>query len=140
MKNHVKALGLLYIAFGILGILVGYFFLSAALGHGPLPRRMALVFSTAGFGSVLAFFFMLVSIPGLIAGAGLVLERKWARPFTLVLGFLNIFNIPLGTMLGLYSIWTLTRDQELDSAGEQVEIEIGSPRVFPPYQHRFKAR
>jgi hypothetical protein len=33
--------------------------------------------------------------------------RPWARTLTLILCFLNLLNIPLGTILGAYGLWVL---------------------------------
>ncbi|MDZ7292710.1 MAG: hypothetical protein ONB44_06690 [candidate division KSB1 bacterium] len=129
MKNHVKILGGLYLVFGILGLIVAIVFLNALTGQVAFPRRL-LIFSTSGFGAVLAFFFAIVSVPAIIGGTALLLRQPWARILVLILGFVNIFNIPLGTILGIYTIWVLTREQATQELKGDKTVE---PRVFPPY-------
>ena len=132
MKNHLKTLGTLYFLFGMLGVAVAIIFLQAVTGHEALPRRV-LPFSTSGFGSVLATFFALTSIPGVIAGLGLLLQQSWARPFVLILGYVNLFNIPLGTILGIYTIWIITKERDTEISDSEAVVEKELPRVFPPY-------
>ncbi len=44
---------------------------------------------------------------GLIGGIGLLNREPWARTLTLIAGFLELLNVPLGTALGIYTIWVL---------------------------------
>jgi hypothetical protein len=132
MKNHIQILGVLYILFGLLGVVVAVIFFDALAGRGPIPGKMKLIFSTSGFGSVLALFFVLVSLPGIIGGLALLMRKSWARIWVLILGFVNIFNIPLGTMLGIYTIWVLMSEEATNALDSGAESEP-MPRVFPPY-------
>jgi len=53
------------------------------------------------------------SLPGLIAGFGYLRHREWARITLLVVSFFSLINIPLGTLLGGYSIWVLMQDETI---------------------------
>ena len=57
--------------------------------------------------SVLGALVLVKALAGFAAGWGLLERQPWARPRTLVLGFVSLFNIPLGTALGIYTIWVL---------------------------------
>jgi hypothetical protein len=48
-----------------------------------------------------------VSMIGLVGGIGLLSLAPWARTLTLVAGFIELLNVPLGTALGIYAIWVL---------------------------------
>jgi hypothetical protein len=37
----------------------------------------------------------------------LLQKQQWARMIALVAGFIALLNIPLGTALGIYTIWVL---------------------------------
>ena len=50
---------------------------------------------------------MVLSLPSVIAGIGLIRFRPWARIMTIVLSVLHLFNIPFGTALGVYGLWAL---------------------------------
>jgi hypothetical protein len=69
---------------------------------------------TAIVGPAVASFFLLLSAPGLIGGIYLLKRRPWARILVLVLGFLNLIEIPIGTALGIYTIWVLLKDETVN--------------------------
>ena len=52
-------------------------------------------------------FMLILSLPGVVAGIGLLQYRPWARILTIVLSALNLMNIPLGTILGIYGLWVM---------------------------------
>ena len=56
----------------------------------------------------IAGILVLLSAPGIIGGMGLLKRQSWARILVLVLGVINLINIPFGTALGIYTIWALT--------------------------------
>lgn len=107
MSTNVKVLGWLYIVLGALGVLTGLVVLAILLGSGAISgdREAMAILTIVGF--VVAGFMLLVSAPGIVVGVGLVNFRSWARVFALVLGFLNLFGFPLGTVLGIYTFVSL---------------------------------
>src|SRR5271169_1004201 len=50
----------------------------------------------------------------IIAGWGLLERQPWARAVAIVAGFLDLFHIPLGTALGIYTIWVLLPNESGD--------------------------
>lgn len=111
MQKHITILGALYIAFGILGMLFAIIVFVAVVGGGLLSGDMGAIAITTGVGSLIGFFLLLVSAPGIIGGLGLLSRRPWARTLVLILGCLNLLNIPFGTVLGAYTIWALTNSE-----------------------------
>ena len=111
MEKHVTVLGVLYIAFSALGILAAIIVFTAVVGGGLISGDSEAMTITAIVGPTIAFFLILVSAPGIIGGIGLLKRRNWARILVLVLGFLNLINIPFGTALGVYTIWALLKDE-----------------------------
>jgi hypothetical protein len=51
---------------------------------------------------------------GFISGWGLLQREPWARAATLIVGFISLFNVPLGTALGIYTLWVLLPAQSDD--------------------------
>jgi hypothetical protein len=51
---------------------------------------------------------------GFIAGWGLLQRQEWARTVALVVGFVALLNVPLGTALGIYTLWVLLPRQSDD--------------------------
>jgi hypothetical protein len=52
-------------------------------------------------------FVLAKSVAGFAAGWGLLQRAPWARVLALILAFLSLINIPLGTALGVYTLWVL---------------------------------
>lgn len=132
MKNHIKTLGLSYLAFGVLGLIVAAGFINALTGPGFAPKSL-LPFSISGFGAILSALFALTSIPSLIGGAGLLMQQAWAKTLVLILGYVNLCIVPLGTILGIYTIWVISTDKESPISDTDAVVEGDSQRVFPPY-------
>lgn len=115
MEQHVKILGVLNIVWGAMGALGGLVLLAifggvygiagVAIGHNP-GAQIALPI-IAIIGSVIALFLLILSVPSIIAGIGLLYFKPWARIFALVISVLHLFNIPIGTALGIYGLWVL---------------------------------
>jgi hypothetical protein len=115
VEQHVKILGVLNIVWGALGALGGLVLLAIfggvygiagiAIGHNP-GAQIALPIM-AIIGSVIALFLLILSVPSIIAGIGLLYFKPWARIFALVISVLHLFNIPIGTALGIYGLWVL---------------------------------
>ena len=50
-----------------------------------------------------------VAVPFLIVGGGLLSNKAWAHRAGLWVAALNILNLPLGTPVGAYAMWALSR-------------------------------
>ena len=116
MDTHVKVLAVLFIVFGALGTLLGLGLMAllrviGAAGAASDPDAwMAL--PVLGFtGAALGAFLLILSLPGIIAGVGLLKYRPWARILTIVLSALNLMNFPIGTILGIYGLWVMLSDE-----------------------------
>jgi hypothetical protein len=121
MDRHRTVLGALLIAMGAMGLIgiililvifsIGSLALGAAASNEPdIPRL--LVFLPVGFGLLICSFIALTTIPNLIAAYGLLARRPWGRVLSLVVGILNLPNIPLGTGVGVYAIWVFLQEPE----------------------------
>lgn len=114
MQSHVRILGILHIVFGALGILAG---LAAFLFFGGIAGLIGITESGGDamiaipimgtIGSAILALALLLSLPGLIAGIGLLSYRPWARMLMIVLSAFHILNFPFGTALGVYGFWIL---------------------------------
>ena len=111
MEKHVTFVGALRIGLGTLGILAAMIVFAAVVGGGLISGDREAIRITAIVGPVVAFFLVLLSVPGIIGGIGLLKWKSWARFLVLILAVLDLFNIPIGTALGIYTIWVLMRDE-----------------------------
>jgi hypothetical protein len=114
MKKHITLLGALYIACGCLHILIATIVFSLVVGGGVLSCDEEAIAVTSVVGSTIAFFLILMAVPGFIGGIGLLKYRRWARILVLILGCLNLFSVPLGTALGVYTIWVVMDDETVE--------------------------
>lgn len=75
-----------------------------------LPREATFLGWIVG---IVPMFFILVSLPGLLAGMGLMNHRGWARILAMIVAVFHIPNLPIGTGLGIYTFWVLTNDEAI---------------------------
>ena len=125
MQQHVTVVGVLRIGFGALGILaaiivilVAMIVFASTVGPGVLSgdeealRILTAIGSGVGlFLCGVALFVVLLSVPGIIGGIGLLKLNPWARYLVLILAVVDLFNIPIGTAAGVYTIWVLMQDE-----------------------------
>ena len=110
MEKHITLLGVLHIVYHALCLLVGILIVSLLgwivhfVGEPEVSSILGMVMSIIGF------FLIVLSVPGIIAGIGLLKMRPWARILALVMGIIDLLDIPLGTALGIYTLWALMSD------------------------------
>jgi hypothetical protein len=114
MVTHVKVLGALHIIFGALGVLVGLGILlmfggiSAVVGMSDQSGDAAVAIPIlGGIGAFLFVLVLILALPGIIAGIGLLQFRSWARTLAIILSAISLLNFPFGTALGIYGLWVL---------------------------------
>ncbi|MCE5311153.1 MAG: hypothetical protein LLG20_26235 [Acidobacteriales bacterium] len=120
MLTHVKTLGILNIVLSALGILAAVLVLAifggvaGIVGMACQDEGKLIAMPILGIiGCLIFVLVMLVSIPGLIAGVGLLKLRPWARILGVVISALNILNFPFGTALGVYGLWVLLSNETI---------------------------
>ena len=113
MQDHVKVLAVLHIVLGALGVLIGLGIFAVVGGVAGLVQLdgdddadqvVPLLGAAGGF---VLIVMLVLSVPGIIAGIGLLSFQPWARILTIVLSILDLVNIPFGTILGVYGLWVL---------------------------------
>ena len=116
MRDHIKILGIVHIVFGLIGICVAFLIL-VVFGVGTLgiagvaaqeePEALIAVPIVAAILTFVVFFIALLSLPGILAGWGLLNYKPLARILAIVLSALNLLSVPIGTALGVYGLWVL---------------------------------
>ena len=120
-RTHVNIVAWLYIVLSVLGLLAAAFLLLIFVGIGIFLVAADESAAAGIFAVIAAFigtFLFLVSAPGLIGGIGLLKRQNWARILVLILSVLQLFNVPVGTAIGVYSLWALTRQETIALFGE----------------------
>jgi uncharacterized membrane protein len=119
MEKNINLVATFHIVMSGLSIFAGLIVFGILAGIGSFtgcseatPVLMIIAVALLGF-------LVLISIPGIIAGIGLYNRKEWARILTIILSILQLFNIPLGTALGVYSLYVLTQPEVLSKFNPQ---------------------
>jgi hypothetical protein len=110
MKNHITVLAVLRIGWSAMGIIAAIIVFAAVVGGGLISGDQTAIAITSLVGSIIATLILVLSLPGLVAGIGLLRLRPWSRLLTLVLAVFDLMAIPIGTAFGLYAIWVLVQE------------------------------
>jgi hypothetical protein len=119
VQQHVKVLAILHIVLGGLGVLAA---LVAMAFFGSLAGLAGLADHTNGaliaggtvlglIGAVVTIVVLVISLPGLVAGIGLLSFQPWARILTIILSALELPGFPFHTALGIYGLWVLLSNE-----------------------------
>jgi hypothetical protein len=118
MAQHVKILGILHIVFGSLCVLGGLIVLAVMggiagiVGASDQTQDAAVAVPIlAAIGGFVCILCLVLGLPGLIGGIGLIQFKSWARILIIVLSALDLIHIPFGTALGIYGFWVLLNAQ-----------------------------
>lgn len=113
MPAQVEFLGVLFIVWGLLTMLVGVSTLalgvgafalitSAARGGGQVAAGV-----TAAIFATLAIIAIAWGVAHVVVGVPLRRYKPWARLMALMLGSVDLLLLPYGTALGIYALWVL---------------------------------
>lgn len=122
MDSHKKILGIIFTIMSVLSIITALFlniFFSAlwtfVLAKADAEEALPLEFIRLIFEFV-PWIIIIFSVPSLIAGIGLLNKSSWAMTLALILGCLKLISFPIGTMIGVYTIWIYFEDQKTTKA------------------------
>ena len=111
VQEHVRLRAILWMAYSALTVVGGIVLIvisNTLFGRlsqaGPPPEVTSWL---RPFLTVIGYLILAKAAASLIAGLGLLQREPWGRTLTLVVGFISLFNIPIGTALGVYTLWVL---------------------------------
>ena len=114
MTTHVKVVAVLYLflsAFGLMAafaVSMAFGLAGGIVGANADAEGAAIALPIIGLtGTMLVVFLVITSLPGLIAGIGMLKFRSWARILGIVVAILNLIHLPIGTAVGIYALWVL---------------------------------
>lgn len=111
MDQHVKIVAILSIVFGVLMALLGLLLFGIIAGSGAASGERDAMLVTGIVGTVLGGFLIILSLPAIIGGIGLLKHRQWGRVVIMIVAALSLLNFPFGTAYGAYAIYVLMHDQ-----------------------------
>lgn len=111
MDTHVRVAAWLRILWNVMALAPALLLLFVFGGIGVIGSALSgAVVAVPIFmviGSFLALLFSITALPGLITGWGLLAHQHWARYVNVALSAFDLFAFPVGTVLGVYSIWVM---------------------------------
>jgi len=115
MKKHVTAVGAIHTGLGLIGIVaavIAFFAINFAKGfvEGDEIPYMVLKFLSLSIPIFIGF----LSTFALVGGIGLLMLYSWARYLGIVVAALECFIIPVGTFIGVYSLWVLFQNDTIN--------------------------
>jgi hypothetical protein len=113
MEGHTKTLGVLWIIYGILGILLGLSIFGLLFGISFLPDDHESPFILRSVAIAGGGLIALLSLPEVIAGFALLKLKEWGRILSLVVAVLNVIWIPIGTALSIYTFVILLNTETI---------------------------
>ena len=129
IQQHLRLLGILWLALsafnavgGLAVFLVANTIFAQRHFNGPSGPGPAFLHPLLlGVGA----FVLVKAAVGFIAGWGLLRREPWARMLTIVLSFFALFNVPFGTLLGIYGLWILL-PAESEREYEQESLRVAA--------------
>jgi hypothetical protein len=116
VETHVRILATIRIVFGILGLIAamvvflifgGVAAIVGAAGASHDSDALIAIPILGIIGTAIVLLIVILSVPSLIAGIGLLNFRPWARILTLIISAIDLLNVPIGTAIGVYGLWAL---------------------------------
>ncbi len=122
METHKRILAILYIISGalqIIGLLFVTLFMSFIIPFimeeaGP-DAEWVFVWLVPFIRIIAALVILFFSIPSIIGGVGLLNNKSWALMLLLVLGCFKLFSFPIGTAIGIYTIYVYSENNKVSS-------------------------
>jgi hypothetical protein len=115
MRTHINLLGVLYLVWGSVGVLLGLAMLLIAAGGAALAGTLGTEGLAVSVAAASLFVLAVLLVAGGAANAwvGSAMRRHVgaARLLGLMLALLNLFLFPFGTALGFYSFWVLLHNE-----------------------------
>jgi hypothetical protein len=106
VAGHIQVLGTLWLIESILRLIPGLGILTfTRWGMHFMPPHFPVF--VLPFINVLGGLLTATAVFGLFTGWGLLSHQPWARMAAIILAILNLIHFPLGTALGIYTLWVL---------------------------------
>ena len=118
VQGHLKTLGILWCVYGAYRAFAGVaasFFLFG-LSHGGFIERFggdrnfpfaAMAPMMGGIASLVAVMTLFGAALAFLTGFALLNHKSWGRILAIVAGVLALIKIPVGTAIGIYTLWVL---------------------------------
>ena len=116
IDTHVRVAAWLHIALGAIAVcvlgLVGMMFgvFGAAVGSAAHGSDASVLGWIAGLGATVFLFIAAFPMLEIVGGVMLLNASPAGKVITIIFSVLGLLNIPIGTVVGIYSLWALLRE------------------------------
>jgi hypothetical protein len=144
MEKHISLVGILNIVYSALALIGAcalfifafgfrYFFeMISRYSHHEMDDVPPFVMDLVPFIlTVIGIFILIFAIIGIIGAVGVLKRKEWGRIVVIVISFFNLIHIPLGTILGVYSIWALLNDENIRAFNPTAIAPAANPTIAP---------
>jgi hypothetical protein len=108
-EEHVNLVAILHIAWGVLLLIASGVVMILLGAGGLLAEHEETAYIIAGIATFASGLLVVTAAAGIIGAWGLLRRRPWARLTVMVMSAIWLIKIPVGTALGIYSFYALTR-------------------------------
>jgi len=117
MKKHVTIVGAIHIGIAILGIIGALLlfllmdFVRGFIPHEEIPDAvMKLIYVIL---TSIPVLIAVISVLRLVGGIGLLSQQMWARYVIIIVAIIGLLSVPVGTLIGVYSLWVLMQAETM---------------------------
>jgi hypothetical protein len=134
MKAHVELLGWINVIGGLIGSFVGIAVFTVLMVVAPISGDADAMVILPVVAFIVGGFLLVVNLPSVIAGIGLLRFAPWSRTLAIVMAVLGLFNFPIGTLVAIYAFWVLTNQEvaELLAAPSQPKNTVIAKELSTP--------
>jgi hypothetical protein len=107
-------LAALHIAWGALLMVAGAVVLVLFAFGGIASEDEQVMILLGSIAVVASAVLFVLSLAGIVSAVGLFKQQRWARYALMILGAIWMIKVPVGTALGIYTFYVLTRDEVVE--------------------------
>ena len=129
MSKHVNAIGVLRLALAGIGamlVITVYFGSRWLITFPPVIEDPMAESVLITVGNAIVVVVGIGSALNILAAVGLLTFQPWARYLTIFLSIFDLFNIPVGTAVALYTLWVLMQNEVVTRFGGHIDM------AYPP--------
>ncbi|MFM8914419.1 MAG: hypothetical protein ACKOE6_16100 [Flammeovirgaceae bacterium] len=122
MESHKRIIGILYIVTGALQLVVMlllatffYYLIPFIADQADPDARWVFEWLAPLINIIATVSIVLFSIPSIIGGIAVLNQKPWGFTLVLVLGCFKLFSFPIGTAIGIYTIWVYAESKQKTS-------------------------
>lgn len=124
MQKNIQIVAALQIGLSIFNLLIAFLVFTVLKLVGGFVDDTSGSTILSIIADVLAILFIVISVPGILAGMGIYKRKEWARILTIILSILELFSFPFGTAIGIYSIWVMIQPETVAEFNEPTSSGI----------------